>query len=154
MVLGIICASLVNWFPRPVTCRVELRKRISKTFYDLSILYGAIFASILTRNDVPLRVIKDFEKLALGIQRQLKDEETYLRLSKLEPPLKGKFPYDIYSELIERLNNMAFLIEGMGFAAVSMDKTWRSCLMEVFNEDIVDYVSIADLGGGGEYKIN
>ncbi|GAA5810350.1 hypothetical protein MFLAVUS_003771 [Mucor flavus] len=141
VVLGIICACIVNWFPRPVTCRVELRKRISKTFYDLSILYGAIFASILTSNDVSLRVIKDFEKLALGIQRQLKDEETYLRLSKLEPPLKGKFPYDIYSELIERLNNMAYLIEGMGFAAVSMDKTWRSCLIEVFNEDIVDYVA-------------
>jgi hypothetical protein len=141
VVLGIISATIVNWFPRPVTGRVELRKRISKTFRDLSMMYGIIFADILASKDVSLNQVKAFKKLTLGIQRQLKDEGTYLKLSKLEPPLKGKFPFETYEKLIKRLNNMADLIEGMAYAASSMDKTWRLYLIQVLNEDQFDYVS-------------
>lgn len=141
VVLGILGATIVNWFPRPVTGRVELRKRISKTFYDLSMLYGIIFADILVSKGVSLNQVKAFRKLTVGIQRQLKDEGTYLKLSKLEPPLKGRFPFETYSELIKRLNNMADLVEGMAYAASSMDKTWRLSLVQVLNEEQFDYVS-------------
>lgn len=141
VVLGILGATLVNWFPRPVTGRAELRKRISKTFYNLSMLYGIIFADILISKRVSLDQVKAFKKLTVDIQRQLKDEGTYLKLSKLEPSLKGRFPFETYQKLIIRLNNMADLIEGIAYASSSMDKTWRLGLIQVFDEDQFDYVS-------------
>jgi hypothetical protein len=139
--LGILGASLINWFPRPVTGRVELRKMVSRTIGDINMLYGVVFADVLTTDDTPLDHVKAFKKLSLNIQRQLKVEETYLNLSKLEPPLKGKFPYDTYRELIERLNNMTDLAEGMAYCARAMDKSWSRSLIQVFNEERFDYVS-------------
>ncbi|KAI7892588.1 uncharacterized protein EV154DRAFT_462242 [Mucor mucedo] len=141
VLLGILGATIVNWFPRPVTGRVELRKRISKTFYDLSMLYGIIFADILISKRVPLDQVKAFKKLTVRIQRQLKDEGTYLNLSKLEPSLKGKFPFETYYKLLIRLNNMADLVEGIAYASSSMDKTWRLGLIQVLDEEQFDYVA-------------
>jgi hypothetical protein len=143
VVLGIISAAIVNWFPRPVTGRVELRKSIARTFRDLSVMYGAIFANILDgNNNGPLNQMKEFKRLGLSVQRQLAEEGTYLKLSKLEPPLKGKFPFNTYKELLQRLNNMADLIEGMAYAASALDKSWRLSLVQVLNEERFDYVCI------------
>lgn len=141
VILGILCSAIVNWFPRPVTGRVELRKSIARTFRDLSVMYGAIFANILDSNSKgPLSQVKEFKRLGLGVQRQLMEENTYLKLSKLEPPLKGKFPFNSYKELLIRLNNMADLIEGMAYSASALDKSWRLSLIQVLNEERFDYV--------------
>ncbi|KAI8080157.1 uncharacterized protein B0P05DRAFT_469211 [Gilbertella persicaria] len=145
VVLGIICSFLVNLVPRPVTGRVELRKRVANTFKDLATLYGIIFADILIdRPGTPypsLNQVKAFRQLALHIQRQLKDQETYLRLSKLEPPLRGQFPFATYQSLIEKLNNMADLVEGMAYTARSLDKTWKRPLIAVLDQGKFDYVA-------------
>jgi hypothetical protein len=82
-----------------------------------------------------------FRRLTLHIQRQLKDEETYLQLSKLEPPLNGKFPYATYKELIVRLNNMADILEGIELSVRHMDKTWRTRLIQVMDQDVLDYMT-------------
>lgn len=141
VVLGILGASLINWFPRPVTGRVELRKMVSNTIRDINMLYGVLFADVFSTHAIPLDKVKAFKKLALGIQRQLKVEETYLNFTKLEPPLKGKFPFETYRELLERLNNMADLAEGMAYSARNMDKSWSRSLIKVFHEEKFDYVS-------------
>jgi hypothetical protein len=111
----------------------------------MSMVYGILFADIMRGSAGPSyptpRQIKAFRRLSLHIQRQLKDEETYLALSKMEPPLNGRFPYKTYKELLERLNNMADILEGMGFTARHMDKTWRTRLMQIIDQDILDYTS-------------
>jgi hypothetical protein len=143
VVLGILASFVVNLVPRPVTGRVALRKRISRTFYDMGMLYGIIFADILTDSldHQTQNQAKAFRQLTLHLQRQLKDEETYLRLSKLEPPLKGRFPFETYRLLIEKLNNMADLIEGMAYTAGAMDRSWRRHLISVLDEEKFDYVA-------------
>lgn len=151
IVLGIVGSFLINLIPRPVTGRVELRKRIARTFYDMSVLYGIIFSDILsnrsTHNDENLgstttaNQIKAFRQLTVHLQRQLKDEHTYLALSKLEPPLKGKFPFETYQILIEKLNNMADLLEGMAYTSRYMDGSWRHRLIRVLDEEKLDYVA-------------
>jgi hypothetical protein len=149
VVLGILASFVVNLVPRPVTGRIALRKRISRTFYDMGMLYGIIFADILTDTIAHCPSLdhqtqnqaKAFRQLTLHLQRQLKDEETYLRLSKLEPPLKGKFPFETYALLIEKLNNMADLIEGMAYTAGAMDRSWRRRLIRVLDEEKFDYVA-------------
>ncbi|KAI9480660.1 MAG: hypothetical protein EXX96DRAFT_481656 [Benjaminiella poitrasii] len=147
--LGIICSFLINLIPRPVTGRVELRRRIACTLSDMSLLHGIIFADILmdsspessNQKGTTMNQIRAFRQLTLHVQRQLKDEETYLRLSRYEPPLKGKFPHATYQTLIDKLNTMADLIEGMAYTSRNMDKSWRKRLMHALNEDKIDYVA-------------
>ncbi|KAL9550742.1 hypothetical protein MBANPS3_004592 [Mucor bainieri] len=146
IVLGIVGSFLINLIPRPVTGRVELRKRIARTFYDMSVVYGIIFSDILSNHNngspsTTSNQIKAFRQLTVHLQRQLKDEQTYLKLSKLEPPLKGKFPFATYQTLIEKLNNMADLLEGMAYTSRYMDGSWRSRLIHVLNEEKLDYVA-------------
>lgn len=85
---------------------------------------------------------KKFKQLQLGVQRQLSVETTFLNLSKYEPPLKGKFPFNTYKELILRLNNMADLIEGMAYSSSALDSSWKARLIQVLNEERFDYVSL------------
>ncbi|KAL7310317.1 hypothetical protein PS15m_009833 [Mucor circinelloides] len=146
IVLGIVGSFLINLIPRPVTGRVELRKRIARTFYDMSVVYGIIFSDILSDHNngsssTTSNQIKAFRQLTVHLQRQLKDEQTYLKLSKLEPPLKGKFPFATYQTLIEKLNNMADLLEGMAYTSRFMDGSWRSRLIQVLDEEKLDYVA-------------
>ncbi|KAI8642259.1 hypothetical protein BD408DRAFT_344582 [Parasitella parasitica] len=147
IVLGIVGSFLINLIPRPVTGRLELRKRIARTFYDMSVLYGIIFAGILSNHDTPNgssatpNQTRAFNQLTVHLQRQLKDEQTYLKLSKLEPPLKGKFPFKTYQLLIEKLNNMADLLEGMAYTSRYMDGSWRVRLIRALDEEKLDYVA-------------
>jgi hypothetical protein len=145
VIIGVGASAVLAMIPKPVTGRVELRKRISRTLQDLSKLYGILVGDILysyDNNSEPTpRQRKAFRKLALGIRRQIADEQIYLKLSKLEPPLRGKFPVEVYAQLVEKLDNMADLLQGMAFSSRSVDKAWRRNLVEVIKEERMDYVS-------------
>lgn len=130
--------------PKPVTGRVELRKRISKTLADMSKLYGILVGDLLVTYSSDTEPTpnqkKAFRKLALGIRRQIADEQTYLKLSKLEPPMRGKFPFEVYSRLVEKIDNMADLLQGIAYAARSVDKSWQRNLVTVFKQQRMEYV--------------
>ncbi|KAI8877640.1 hypothetical protein K501DRAFT_260071 [Backusella circina FSU 941] len=145
VVIGVLAAAILSMIPSPVTGRVELRKRISKTIHDLSKLYGILVGDLLTdsrrSNEPTARQIKAFRKLALGIQRQIADERTYLKLSKMEPPLRGKFPLDSYTRLVEKVDNMADLLEGMAYASRSVDKSWQRSLIDVIKAERMEHLA-------------
>lgn len=145
VIIGVAGCAILSLFPKPVTGRVELRKRLSKTLRDLSRLYGILVADIIMNTDTnsqpTKRQKKAFRKLALGIRRQIADEQTYLKLSKLEPPLRGKFPFEAYKTLVEKVDNMADLVQSMGFASKMVDKAWRRNLVKVVREERMEYVS-------------
>jgi hypothetical protein len=145
VVIGVLAAAILSMIPRPVTGRVELRKRISKTIHDLSKLYGILVGDLMTnsrtRHEPTDRQRKAFRKLALGIRRQIADERTYLKLSKLEPPLRGKFPLDTYTRLVEKVDNMADLLEGMAYASRSVDRAWQRTLKDVIKEERMEHLA-------------
>lgn len=145
VIIGVSAAAILSMIPKPVTGRVELRKRISKTLRDMSKLYGILVGDILTCYDNKQEPTpgqkKAFRKLALSIRRQIADEQTFLKLSKLEPPMRGKFPVEIYTVLVEKVDNMADLLEGMAYAARSIDRSWQRNLVQVIRKQRKEYVS-------------
>lgn len=149
VIIGVAACAILSLFPRPVTGRVELRKRLSKTIRDLSRLYGILATDIILSKDnagePTNRQKKAFRKLALGIRRQIADEQTYLKLSKMEPPLRGKFPFEVYQKLVEKVDNMADLVQSMAFASKSVDKAWRNNLVKVIREERLEYVSCINM---------
>lgn len=147
VIIGVAAAAILAIFPKAVTGRVELRKRISRTIHDLSKLYGILVGDILaTKGSSNVEPTsgqrKAFRKLALGIRRQIADEQTYLKITKLEPPLRGKFPVEEYTRLVEKVDNMADLLQGMAFASRSIDKAWKHKLVRVIEEERMEYVSV------------
>lgn len=145
VIIGVSAAAILSMIPKPVTGRVELRKRISKTLRDMSKLYGILVGDILTCYDNKQEPTpgqkKAFRKLALSIRRQIADEQTFLKLSKLEPPMRGKFPVEIYTVLVEKVDNMADLLEGMAYAARSIDRSWQRNLVQVIRKQRKEYLA-------------
>ncbi|KAG1307754.1 hypothetical protein G6F62_015169 [Rhizopus arrhizus] len=92
VIIGVAAAAILSMIPKPVTGRVELRKRISVTLQDLSKLYGILVRDIVVNYDKEIestpRLKKAFRKLCLNIRRQIEDERSHLQLSKFEPPLR------------------------------------------------------------------
>lgn len=146
VLIGVLASAVLSMIPKPVTGRVELRKRISKSLGDMSKLYGILIGDLLATYDSNIEPTpnqrKAFRKLALGIRRQIADEQTYLKMSKLEPPMRGKFPFEIYAKLVEKMDNMADLLQGMAYAARSVDASWQRNLVTVFKQQRMEYVSI------------
>lgn len=142
--IGVGACAILSLFPKPVTGRVELRKRISKTLNNLSELYGILAVDILTHFDDTKEPTenqqKAFRKLALGIRRQIADERTFLKMARMEPPLRGKFPIEIYTKIVEKVDNMADLIQTMAFSARAVDKVWKKNLVLVIKEERMEYV--------------
>ncbi|GAN01233.1 hypothetical protein MAM1_0005c00665 [Mucor ambiguus] len=145
VIIGVAAAAVLAVFPKAVTGRVELRKRISRTIHDLSKLYGILVGDILATKGTDAEPTpgqrKAFRKLALGIRRQIADEQTYLKITKLEPPLRGKFPVEEYTKLVEKVDNMADLLQGMAFASRSIDKAWKRKLVRVIEEERMEYLA-------------
>ncbi|KAI9486242.1 MAG: hypothetical protein EXX96DRAFT_516153 [Benjaminiella poitrasii] len=143
--IGVCACAILSIIPKPVTGRVELRKRISKTMRDISRLYGILASDILvtnTNNVEPTEgQIKAFRKLALSIRRQIADEQTYLKMSKFEPPLRGKFPFEVYAKLVEKVDNMADLLQGMAFASQTMNAAWKRKLVRVMKAERLNYIA-------------
>lgn len=150
VIIGVAAAAILAVFPKAVTGRVELRKRISRTIHDLSKLYGILVGDILATKGTDAEPTpgqrKAFRKLALGIRRQIADEQTYLKITKLEPPLRGKFPVEEYTKLVEKVDNMADLLQGMAFASRSIDKAWKRKLVRVIEEERMEYASLTCCG--------
>ncbi|KAI8080209.1 uncharacterized protein B0P05DRAFT_540434 [Gilbertella persicaria] len=141
VIIGVTAAAILALFPKPVTGRVELRKRISRTIRDLGRLFSILAGDILTDSEPTDNQRKAFRKLVLGIRRQIADEQTYLKLTKLEPPLRGKFPIETYATLVEKVDNMADLLQGMAYASQSIDKSWRLNLFLVMREERKEYLA-------------
>ncbi|KAL7316809.1 hypothetical protein PS15m_003250 [Mucor circinelloides] len=145
VIIGVAAAAVLAVFPKAVTGRVELRKRISRTIQDLSKLYGILVGDILATEGADAKPTsgqrKAFRKLALGIRRQIADEQTYLKITGLEPPLRGKFPVEEYTKLVEKVDNMADLLQGMAFASRSIDKAWKRKLVRVIREERMEYLA-------------
>ncbi|KAI8371963.1 hypothetical protein EDC96DRAFT_439303 [Choanephora cucurbitarum] len=135
VIIGVAAAAILALIPKPVTGRVELRKRISRTIKDLGQLYSILVGDILAESEPTENQRKAFRKLALGIRRQIADEQTYLKLTKLEPPLRGKFPLETYATLVQKVDNMADLLQGMAYASKDIDKSWRRYIVEVTRQE-------------------
>ncbi|KAI8355533.1 hypothetical protein BD560DRAFT_335853 [Blakeslea trispora] len=135
VIIGVAGAAILALIPKPVTGRVELRKRISRTIKDLGQLYSILVGDILAGTEPTDNQRKAFRKLALGIRRQIADEQTYLKLAKLEPPLRGKFPLETYATLVQKVDNMADLLQGMAYSSRNIDKSWRRNIVEVTRQE-------------------
>ncbi|KAG1469964.1 hypothetical protein G6F56_002956 [Rhizopus delemar] len=145
VIIGVAAAAIMSMIPKPVTGRVELRKRISVTLQDLSKMYGILARDIVAKydnNTEPTPQLKKaFRKLFLDIRRQIADERSHLMLSRFEPPLRGKFPVQTYTVLVEKIDNMADLLLGMAYATRSIDRSWQSNLVSAIRDGRVEYVA-------------
>lgn len=114
VVIGIGASAVIAFFPKPVTGRVELRRRLAHTLRDVGRLYGVLTAHFVTPSVYSQHAseeqIKAFRKLAMQVQSQISDERTFLKLSVFEPSLRGKFPADKYKILVDKVESMADLL--------------------------------------------
>lgn len=101
--------------PTQVTGRVELRRRLAITITQIGRLYSLLASSYMVpHEELPTEnQRKMFRKLALDVQRQIADERTLLANAKFEPPLRGQFPINEYTVLLQSAENMADLVESM-----------------------------------------
>ncbi|KAI9025841.1 hypothetical protein CLU79DRAFT_66381 [Phycomyces nitens] len=116
VLIGIVASYILMIIPYPVIGRVELRKRLSQTIYDIEKSYGIVNATLMRASRGKARTEaqeKSFRQFSLAIRRQIEDERMFLLLSAFEPPLRGKFPKDSYAKILGSVDNMSGLIQGM-----------------------------------------
>ncbi|KAI7892507.1 uncharacterized protein EV154DRAFT_441374 [Mucor mucedo] len=145
VLIGVAASAILSMIPKPVTGRVELRKRLSQTIADMSKLYAILIGDLVTiyennRDPTPGQT-KAFKKLALGIRRQIADEQMFLKLSKLEPSMRGKFPVEVYTRLVEKVDNMSDLLLGMAYASKSIDRSWQRNIVHVLRQHRTEYLA-------------
>lgn len=115
MSIGLVAATILNMIPSQVTGRVELRKQLATIISKISKLYSILSSNYLAESDEkPTKNQKKaFRKLFLDVQRHIADSRTLLAHSKFEPPLRGKFPAEEYAILLQKVENMADLVQSM-----------------------------------------
>ncbi|KAL0073866.1 hypothetical protein F4703DRAFT_1781432 [Phycomyces blakesleeanus] len=144
VLIGIIASSALMIIPYPVIGRVELRKRLSQTIYDIERSYSIVNASVICASNGKSRTEaqeKSFRQLSLDIRRQIEDERMFLLLSVFEPPLRGKFPKDTYAKLLGSVDNMAGLIQGMSHSVRNVDPVWRNIVANTLIQERKDYLT-------------
>ncbi|CAO3607767.1 unnamed protein product [Cunninghamella echinulata] len=144
IVVGIVAAGVLITFPTPVQGRVELRKRLAITIRDIGRLYGIVSAEIASAvivGEPTRRQIKHFRKLTLDIRRQIADERNLLAHAKYEPPLRGKFPVENYTRILNITDNMADLVGGMGYNIRRIRPEWRKQIANSLMKERREYLS-------------
>lgn len=115
VVIGIAASGILIAIPFPPTSRVELRKRVSLTIRDIGKAYGILSASALSPEGEyahPM-IVKAFRKLSIELRRQVAEEHTLLHHASYEPPLRGYFPAENYTILVQKMDNMSDLVINM-----------------------------------------
>ena len=115
---GVVAASILSMVPEPHAGRVELRKRLAQTLRDIGRLYGILTSQFIVEyetNSFQLTKdqVKGFRRMGLNIRRQIADERLFLGHARFEPPLRGRFPIEVYKIVLEKVDNMADLVTDM-----------------------------------------
>ncbi|KAI9495016.1 hypothetical protein BDB00DRAFT_815490 [Zychaea mexicana] len=142
---GVLAASVLSMIPEPNVGRVELRKRLAQTLRDIGRLYGILTSQFIVEYEDRSYLNKDqakgFRRMVLGIQRQLADERVFLKHSRFEPPLRGRFPFEVYKTVLEKVDNMADLVADMGFAVKDLSPVWRRQIAATLNKERRHYLA-------------
>ncbi|KAG0182910.1 hypothetical protein DFQ28_003639 [Apophysomyces sp. BC1034] len=143
--IGLAASYVLSMIPYPVSGRVELRKRSANTICEIGRLYAILASKFLVSKqelDYPTRdQLKSFRKLALEIRRQITDERNLLMHTDYEPPLRGRFPKESYVNILDRIDNMADLVQGMGYVSRRIDSSWRRHISTTLTTDRQDYLT-------------
>ncbi|CAO3616388.1 unnamed protein product [Cunninghamella echinulata] len=141
--IGLFSATILNMIPSQVTGRVELRKQLATIITKISKLYSILSSDYLidTNEHHTKNQKKAFRKLFLDVQRHIADSRTLLAHSKFEPPLRGRFPSEEYTILLQKVENMTDLVQSMIYATVMIDIQWRNTLSTLLINERKDYLS-------------
>ncbi|KAI9302036.1 hypothetical protein BJ944DRAFT_206690 [Cunninghamella echinulata] len=141
--IGLFAATILNMIPTQVTGRVELRKQLATIITKISKLYSILSSDYIinTTEHHTKNQKKAFRKLFLDVQRHIADSRTLLAHSKFEPPLRGRFPSEEYTVLLQKVENMTDLVQSMTYATVMIDVQWRNALSTLLINDRKDYLA-------------
>ncbi|KAI8086522.1 uncharacterized protein BX664DRAFT_159289 [Halteromyces radiatus] len=147
VIIGILGATILNMIPSQVNGRVELRRRLAITITQVGRMYSLLTSSYMVPHENPPteNQRKTFRKWMVEVQRQIADERALLMTSKFEPSLRGKFPLKEYTTLVDRVENMADLVDAMVYAARSIDDDWRDHISTILMKERQDYASQINL---------
>ncbi|KAI7860547.1 hypothetical protein BDC45DRAFT_543175 [Circinella umbellata] len=115
---GVVAASILSMIPEPHAGRIELRKRLAQTLRDIGRLYGILTSQFIAEYEtsswkLTQEQVKGFRRMGLNIRRQIADERLFLAHTRFEPPLRGRFPIEVYKIVLEKVDNMADLVTDM-----------------------------------------
>ncbi|KAI9253395.1 hypothetical protein BDA99DRAFT_519655 [Phascolomyces articulosus] len=146
VLVGVIAASILSMIPEPHMGRVELRKRLAQTLRDIGRMYGILTSQFIVEYDKSNKrptkeQLKGFSRLAINIRRQLADERVFLNHARFEPPLRGRFPIEVYQIVLEKVDNIADLVMDMSFALKDIDPVWRKRISTTLNKERRRYLA-------------
>ena len=113
---------------------MELRHRISRTLGDVAALYSSFLALLLKNgyHDQEIRSSnrKVFQRVAVGIRKQIKGQRVLLEQSRFEPALRGVFQEDKYIQILQVIDNIVNLMIEMENALERIPERWRIDLVQ------------------------
>ncbi|CAG8554208.1 7750_t:CDS:1 [Diversispora eburnea] len=130
--------------PWPHTGRVEVRHRLARTISNLGILYSMTVSSLLKtpHKPVPLITTRSFRKLVTRINRSIVTERLLLSRTIYEPPLRGYFPMEDYKMMIDIVEHLVNLINGLEYTLHGLNGTeWKTDLAGVLTPSKCHYIT-------------
>lgn len=106
--VGVSFGMLVSWYVWPFTARRALRIGLSNVLFDIGLLYGKL-VSILNNSSSDLTeksALKKFFDSELTLRLALAECNSLLALTDHEPRMKGRFPKEVYAEILESCGNV------------------------------------------------
>lgn len=141
-VVGVVFAVALNNILFPYKARQQLIKLTSKTFRDVGTLYWTI-AETFYRADPSVNV-KQNEKLLRKMEAKLDEEltkaSTLLKITAIEPRLKGPFPIDIFSELVTVLQSISDRLSGLKVINTYIGPGVRHDIGDTLSEHRKDFI--------------
>ncbi|KAK9764094.1 hypothetical protein K7432_008703 [Basidiobolus ranarum] len=127
LIVAIIVSLLVEMLLWPYVARVELRKHLGRTFYNLGVLFSKTMSIYMMEKDSPvwLEARYDAKKLTSKLQSSIIKATALLTPATNEPRLRDSFQEQTYIDIISRVQNLLDWSSTMRASIVQIDDRLR-----------------------------
>ncbi|ORX77751.1 hypothetical protein K493DRAFT_363203 [Basidiobolus meristosporus CBS 931.73] len=127
IIAAIVISLLVETLLWPYIARVELRKHLSATIYNLGVLFSRIMSIYMISGDMPaaLEAKHEAKRLTNKLQSAMTKATALLAQSAQEPRLRDRFQEQVYADIIIKAQNLLDWSSTMYTSIVQTDDTLR-----------------------------
>ncbi|KAK9679882.1 hypothetical protein K7432_016126 [Basidiobolus ranarum] len=143
LIIAIIISLLVEMVLWPYVARIELRKHLGRTFYNLGVLFSKTISIHMMERESPawLEARYEAKKLTSKLQSSITKATTLLALSAKEPRLRDDFQEQTYVDIILRVQNLLDWTATMRSSIVQTDERVKAKLVYPLNRRRKDVIA-------------
>ncbi|ORY05999.1 hypothetical protein K493DRAFT_310796 [Basidiobolus meristosporus CBS 931.73] len=143
LIIAIVVSLLVEMVLWPYVARIELRKHLARTFYNLGVLFSKTISIHMMERESPawLEARYDAKKLASKLQASITKSTALLALSAKEPRLRDDFQEQTYADIISRVQNLLDWSTTMRASIIQTDEKVKAELVYPLNRRRKDVVA-------------